>query len=74
MVSIIFQEVNVSLKCFLGSLEFDFFKKFGDLLVLWGYSFGCYGSSKEIYFLYPKMAFGQAEFKASFPQALKNCS
>ena len=78
---VIIQESNVSLKCFFGSWEFDFFKEFGDLLLLCGYSLGCYCSSKEIYFLYPKMALSHAEFKDSFPQALEtarrfliNCS
>ena len=62
------------MKCFFGSGKFFIFREFGDLLFLWGYSLGCYCQSKEIYFLYPKVGFGHAEFKASFPQALKNCS
>ena len=62
------------MKCFLGSWKFEFFEEFGDLLLLLGNSLGCYCSSKEIYFLSTKMAFGHAELKASFPQALENYS
>ena len=66
IVPIVLQKPDVSLKCFLGSWKFDILEEFGNLLLLWGCSFGCYCTSEEISFLYPKMTFGHAEFVANF--------
>ena len=73
VISVIIQKANISLKCFFGSWKFDFFEEFGNLLFLRGNPVGCYCSSKEIYFLYSKMAFGHAEFETSFLKTLENC-
>ena len=78
---VIIQKSDVPLKCFLGSWEFDFFKEFGDLFILWGNSLGCYCSSREVYLLYPKRQLGMLSLRPAFRRHWKtarrfliNCS
>ena len=59
------------MQCFLDRKNF-FFQKFGDFLFVWGYFFGCYFASEEVYFLYSELALGHADHKATFSEKLEN--